>query len=135
MDSLVVKENTVMMFAVFPERLAMIGHHGDNRIVVQAARSQTSKEFPHRRVGVSNFPIVRFRPKASLVGLRRFVGSVRIIAVHPNKEWAWPVRVEPTESAIDHCFGPALDAPIPIFPFDAIVEGRVVGIESTAKTG
>jgi hypothetical protein len=60
---------------------------------------------------------------------------VGIVAVDPDEEWPLPVSVEPTESAIDYSFGPTLDAPIPIFSFDAIVEGGVIGLESTAKTG
>jgi hypothetical protein len=46
-DRLVVEKNAVRGFAVLPERFAVIGHHRDQRVVIQTAQlAASSRSFP-----------------------------------------------------------------------------------------
>jgi len=43
------------------------------------------------------------------IGLRRFVGCVRVVEVNPQKEWPPGVELEPLEGGVHHSIATALD--------------------------
>src|SRR6202521_379169 len=118
-----------------PERLAVIGHHRDHRVVVESARTQLAEKFPDRRIRVRNLTIVGRRSVLALVRFRRIVGMMRIIKMYPNKEWAPRMLVQPCQRMRHHFAAPALRRVVAIFSRVPRAEAGVVGIKSPVETG
>src|ERR1700682_3683336 len=123
------------IFSVVPERLAVIGHHRDHRVVVESPRPQPAEKFPDRRIRVRNLTVVERRSILALIRLRRVVGVMRIIKMYPYKEWAPRMLVQPGQSMRHHFAAPALRRVVTIFSRVPGAETGVVGIKSPVESG
>ncbi len=118
-----------------PERLAVIGHHRDHRVVVESAHPQLAEKFPDRRIRVRNLTVVGRRSVLALVRFRRIVGVMRIIKMYPHKEWAPRMLAQPRESMRHHFAAPALRRVVAIFSRAPRAETGVVGVKSPVEAG
>src|SRR5213080_1936113 len=116
------------------ESLAVIGHDGNNRVLVQAPGLEPGDEFSNRGIGIGDFSIVRIGSKAGLVWLRRLIRSVRVVAMHPHEDRSERMFAEPCERTIHHFTGTPFNAVIAIFAKTSAMKAGVIGIESSIKT-
>src|ERR1700675_2996534 len=123
------------IFSVVPERLAVIGHHSDHRVVVESARPQLAEKFPDRGIRVRNLTVVGRRSVRALVGFRRIVGMMRIVKMYPDKKWAPWMLAQPGQRMRHHFAAPALRRVVAIFSRVPGAETGVVGIKSPVETG
>src|ERR1700675_3331273 len=123
------------IFSVVPERLAVIGHHRDHRVVVESARPQLAEKFPDRRIRVRNLTVVERRSILALIRLRGVVGMMRIVKMYPHKKWAPRMLAQPRESMRHYFAAPALRRAVAIFSRVPGAETGVVGIKSPVETG
>src|SRR6202790_4822972 len=123
------------IFSVVPERLAVIGHHRDHRVVVESARPQLAEKFPDRRIRVRNLTVVERRSILALIRLRGVVGVMRIVKMYPHKKWAPRMLAQPRESMRHYFAAPALRRAVAIFSRVPGAETGVVGIKSPVEAG
>src|SRR5437588_5527827 len=96
------------------ESLAVIGHDGNNRVLVQAPRLEPGDELSNRGIGIGDFSMVGFG-KTRFVRLRRVVRPVGIVAVHPHEDRSGRTFVEPCERVTHDVTSPPLNAVIAVF--------------------
>src|SRR5450432_4001737 len=135
MDGFVIKKNTVMLLAVFAERLTVVRHNSDQAAVEKISLPQLRQQPSDNRVGVSDLPVVRGRPVSRLVWLWRRIGIVRIVKMNPKKKGPGWMFVEPGHGTTQDLFPAPLQAVIVVFPRVSPVKSGVVMIETAVKTG
>src|ERR1700675_1466956 len=123
------------IFSVVPERLAVIRHHSDQRVVVESARAQLAEKFPNRGIRVRNLTVVGRRSVLALVRFRRIVRVVRIIKMYPHKKWTLWMLVQPGQRMRHHFAASALRRVVAIFSGMPGAEAGVVGVKSSVETG
>ena len=89
-----VDEEAVHRFLVLVEALAVIGRDDEERVVAKLRRRERRVDPAHQLVGPRHFPVVRTSGVLRRVWLRRLVGIVRIVEVHPREA---PVRTRGTQ--------------------------------------
>src|SRR5215469_1065551 len=135
MNCLVVKKQTMTLFTVFAERLAMVRNNCDQDLIVQTSFLQFREELSQYRIHICDLTVVR-RGRISRFEWRlRIIRIVWIVKVQPNKEWSVWMFLEPCKSAIYDHNPPSLHALVAIFSFAAKVERSVVRIKSAVETG
>src|SRR5882724_7994933 len=136
MDGWIVQQNPVRALAMLAKSLAMIGRHCDQRAVIETCGFQGGEELAQHRIGISDLRIVRVG-YLRFVRLRRVVGIVRVIHMHPQKERAalGPALLKPVLRSIDYVARTALDRLIAVFARLLSVEPRIIHVESAFKTG
>src|SRR5262249_42332346 len=133
-NSLIVKEHAVTLFAMLSECLSVIGHDGDDRVLVQTAASQKRQELAHRRVRVSNLTVVRLGSITTLIGFRRIVRVVRVVNMNPDEELAGWTPPEPCQRVVHDFSSAALYAAVAVFSGLTLMEPSVVNIEPARKS-
>src|SRR5205807_9130038 len=102
------------------ESLAVIGHDGNNRVLVQAPRLEPGDELSNRGIGIGDFSIVGFG-KTRFVRFGRIVGPVGIVAVHTDEDrYEWKFA-ESCERSIHDFFGMPFNAVIAILYMTAMM--------------
>src|SRR5438445_4509332 len=124
----------MVTLAMLSESLAVIGHDGNNRVLVQAPRLEPGDEFSNRGIGVGDFPVIRIGSKAGLVWLRRFIRTVRIVAMHPHQERPGGVLAQPAKGMVDHLVSAPLNAVVAIFTKTASMVAGIVSVKSAIET-
>src|ERR1700675_311000 len=123
------------IFSVVPERLAVIGHHSDHRVVVESARPQLAEKFPDRGIRVRNLTVVGRRGARALVRFRRIEGMKRSVKMYPDKKWAPWMLAQPRQRMPHPFAAPALRRVVAIFSRVPRAEAGVVGIKSPVEAG
>src|SRR5712675_642373 len=91
----IVKKNTVGIFVVLAQALAVISDHNDQRSVIPTLFFQVREKVAESRIGVGNLSVVEAIFVNGGVRRRRFVGIVRIIKMCPYEVRAIRMLVEP----------------------------------------
>src|ERR1700720_1587974 len=135
MNGFIIEKDPVSILSVLPERLAMIRHHSNHGVVVNAPYPQLPQELSDRGIHVGNLAVVGRARVLPLVRFRRIVRMVRIIKVHPQKERTFRMRVQPRQR-VGYAFAAAsLRRLVAIFSRMPSAESGVVGIESAIEAG
>ena len=98
-----VGEEAMPGLVVLAERLAVIGRDDDQGVVPELANFQAGAQAPQQRVGPCHLAVVRAIGESCREGLRRFVGIVGVVEMHPQRR---ALRLELGRTAVE----PALDA-------------------------
>src|SRR5204863_2242723 len=133
MNRFVVQKNSVMTLAVLSEGFAVIRHHGNYRVFIQAASLESRDQRTHRCIRISNFSIVGICGKAGLVWLRRLVRAVRVIAVHPHENRAGWMPAEPGKRMVNDFPGAPFNTVIAVFARAAPMVTGIVSIKASIK--
>ena len=88
MDGFIVEESAVGIFSVIAKRFAMVGHHGDQRVVEEAASAKLGQQLSYDGIGIGDLAVVGGRFVVGLVRFGRIVGVVRIVQVDPDEKWS-----------------------------------------------
>src|SRR5438067_12418755 len=94
------------------ESLAVIGHDGNNRVLVQAPRLEPGDELSNRGIGIGDFSIVGFG-KTRFVRLGSIVGPVGIVAVHLVEDRSGRVFSESFEYTYTHVLSTPFNSELP----------------------
>src|SRR5258706_13574775 len=99
----IVNKKTVVFFAVLAKAFPVIASEHDNGVSIQAIRLEKSNKPAYLRVRKSNFAVVRTLFVLFAVGSRRPIGIVRVVEMHPEKEFALPILTQPVQRHVgDH---------------------------------
>src|SRR6266403_6290175 len=134
-NGLIVEKNPVRGLSVFAQGLAMISHDGYQRAVIKPAQPQPTEEFAHRGIGVCNFAVVRRGSVLGLVRLRRIIGVVRVVEMHPDEERPLVVCGQPLQRVSDDFAAAAFNRLVTVFSLAPSVEAGIVEVKSALKTG
>src|SRR6266568_197742 len=95
--------------------------------------TQFGEQFAYRRIGISNFAVVR---RGGVLRLERQRGIVRIVGIvemHPEEEWSLRDAAEPAQGMIHDIFGAPLDGFVAVGAMAAQVEAGIVDVESAIE--
>src|SRR6266705_2894555 len=102
MKGRLIDEKAVCLLAVFPGQ-------NDQRVPKEALLPQESEHSADLGVRKGDFTVIEMTEIPAGIGLRRFVGCVRVVEVNPQKEWPPGVELEPLEGGVHHSIATALD--------------------------
>ena len=95
MDCGVVHKEPVLVFAMFPKRLAVIAECDDQRRIIKAVLLEPCHQVSELVIRVSDLTIVEVAAVFRAVGFRRIVWAVRVVKVQPEKKWASRSLLQP----------------------------------------
>ncbi len=133
MNCLIVEKNSVGIFSVGAQRLSVIGHHGDDCGVKQAARFQLPEQLAHCGVFVLDCTVVGSGRVAGLVRLGWIVGIVGVVQMDPNKEWTPRMFADPRQRMGYNSPSSALDGAVAILSGSVVVEAGIVEIKAAVE--
>src|SRR5436190_7558979 len=110
------------LFAVFSKCLAMVRYDGNESSVVKTARPQPHQQLADCRVNVSNLTVVGRGGVSDFERRRRFVRIMWVVEMHPKKERAAGMLVEPRQSVVHDRHAPSFHAVIAVFTHPVSVE-------------
>src|SRR5207247_6149081 len=84
-EDLAIEQDPVLLLAMVPQTLPMVGDEEDDRAVVDAVALELPEELPDDAVARRHLAVVR-RSVAAPIGLRRLIGEVRLVDVQEEKE-------------------------------------------------
>ena len=99
-----VDEETVLLFAVFSQRLPVVADGDDDRVVEAPARLEILDQPADLRVSRSHLAVVRSLEgggEARPVRLGRNVRTVRIVEMHPCEKRTIAILAEPCQRVVD----------------------------------
>src|SRR5271168_222323 len=135
MNRLVVEKNAVRIFAMLSEGFAVVGHDGDDGVVVESAGAQLPEELPYCRIDVCDLAVVESVGVPGFIGLRRIVGMVGIVKMHPDKKWSLGMSGQPGKRVGRDIGASALSGGVAIFAGMARGETGIVSVESAIEAG
>src|SRR6267154_5910211 len=91
----IVKKNTVGIFVVLAQPLAMISDHNDQRSVIPTLFFEVREKVAESRIGVGNLSVVESIFVDVGVRRRRFVGIVGVVKMRPYEVRAIRMLAEP----------------------------------------
>ena len=94
LERLAVEEDAVLVLAVLPEPLAVVGEEDDEALLVEAERLQPVDQLAHDGVRRGDLAVVGLGVPAP-EGLGRLVGAVRLVDVEEREEGRVLLRLDP----------------------------------------
>src|SRR6202158_3020492 len=95
MHSCVVHEEPMLVFAVVPERLAVIAERYDQRRIIKVVLLEPCDQVAELVIRVGDLAIVEVAAILGTVGFRRIIWAVRIVKMQPEKKWASRSLLQP----------------------------------------
>src|ERR1041384_1137783 len=106
----VIEKNSVSIFSVLAQSLAMIADYNHDGIVVPTSSFDKSEKFAESRISIGDFPVVQAIFVSLRIGRGRFVGIMRIVEMQPHEVRARRMRRQPLLGALHHVHAAALEA-------------------------
>ena len=101
MQRRLVDQHGVRQLAVLTERLAVIGEHGHDGVLLVARGPEPGEETAELRVRKRDLAVVQPAGEFGAIRLGGIVGGVGIVEMHPREEGPWPRPREPAERIVD----------------------------------
>ena len=98
----VVDEEAMGFFSVLAQALAVIAAENDHGVLIQAFGFEEMNQASHLRIGESDFSVVGTVLVFGRIRGRGMIGIVRIVQVHPEKEFLLIVLAEPVQGHVGH---------------------------------
>src|SRR5713226_9178112 len=93
----VVHEEAMLIFAVLPERLAMIAECDDQRRIIKVVLFEPCHQVTELVIRVGDLAIVEVAAVLGAVGFWRIVGAVRVVKMQPKKKRASRSCLQPLD--------------------------------------
>ncbi len=125
-NGFVVEKDSVHRLAMSAERLAVIRHHHDDGVFIEAALAEVGEELAEGGVGVGDLAIIGVG-EPLVVRCGRIVGRVWVVKMYPQEEWGLAILGEPGGSVRDNLSATAFDRDVSVFAGMSL--GTEAGIE------